>query len=151
MFDAETDEITVVPAKLFRTLVLLESTTMLIDAAGDGTAPGVDIVEAHFFERLTGTLGWLASCSYAGLLHMGAFYYASQLTAHAQLPRLSSVSGLREACRWWMDRAASGQRPLARPQALDAVEHPESALGIRLPIRRRCTGSSTSGSRFDAH
>jgi hypothetical protein len=109
-FDVESDELSIAPEKIFRTLVLLQSAVELIDATTAADAPaGIDAVDGRFVESLTGTLGWLAECSYAGLLHMGAFYYAAKVVARSSATRLSRISGFRAACSWWLDRAASGR------------------------------------------
>lgn len=108
-FDSESNELSAVPSKIFFTLTLLGVIVGVIDAALSGAAPGVDRVETQFVRQVTGTLGWLASCSYAGLLHMGPFYYATEVANGAVTPRLSRIAGLREACLWWLDRAASGR------------------------------------------
>jgi hypothetical protein len=95
-------------SKLFHTLTLLRSVVTLIDAAS-ATQCKADTVDSSFIESLTGTLGWLAWCSFTGMLHMGAFYYASRVASERGLIRLSRITGLREACQWWLDRAASGR------------------------------------------
>lgn len=107
--DTESNELTAIPVKILHTLTLLGVIIDAIDAASSGRAPTVDLVETQFIRQITGTLGWLAACSYAGLLHMGPFYYAVETAAGALAPRLSRISGLREACLWWIDRAVSGR------------------------------------------
>jgi hypothetical protein len=108
-FSIEGGMLTILLPKLHRTLVLLGLVAGLIDEALADPACTADVMEHRFLDRLAGTLGWLASCSYAGLLHMGPFYYAARVSASQRLPRLSRVDGLREACQWWLDRASSGR------------------------------------------
>jgi hypothetical protein len=114
-FDVDTNELKITGGALIRTFVLLSSTVGLIDAAASDMTAHVDVVDEHFVERLTGTLGWLAACSYAGLLHMGPFYYAASLTQRVRTPKLSLIAGLREACVWWLDRAALGREQSLGP------------------------------------
>ena len=108
-FDIESNTLMIVLSKLHRTLVLLGNVVGLIDAARADPTCTADVMEHRFLDMLTGTLGWLATCSYAGLLHMGPFYYAVRVAAFKRLPRLSRISGLYEACQWWLNRAASGR------------------------------------------
>jgi hypothetical protein len=108
-FDVNTNSIWIVLSKVHRTLLLLEIVVGLIDAATADATCSVDVMEHRFLDKLTGTLGWLASCSYVGLLHMGPFYYAVRAASRNRLPRLSRIDGLRAACVWWLSRAASGR------------------------------------------
>ena len=107
-FDIDSNVLMVILSNLHRTLVLLGAVARLIDAARDDPLSTADLMENRFLDILTGTLGWLASCSYAGLLHMGPFYYAARRAKHRRV-RLSRLTGLREACQWWLERAASGR------------------------------------------
>jgi hypothetical protein len=108
-FDVDGSMITILLPKLHRTLLLLAVVAGLIDAARADASCTADVMEHRFLDMLCGTLGWLASCSYAGLLHMGPFYYAVKVASSHHLPRLSRIDGLREACQWWLDRAQSGR------------------------------------------
>lgn len=108
-YDSVSGELSVDPLKLFQTLVTLGLAAGAIDTAAAGSAPGIDIVDASFVQQLTGTLGWLAACSFAGQLYMGPFYYAAQLASRLSSPQLSRIDGFRAACGWWLERAASGR------------------------------------------
>ena len=105
----DSDSIFIRSSKLYDTLVLLQVVTALIDAASVDHRGQYDTVDSNFVSMLAGTLCWLAWCSHAGLLHMGTFYYAARLAEERKVIRLSRISGLRSACQWWIDRAASGR------------------------------------------
>ena len=55
-------------------------------------------MERRVVQSLNGVMGWVASCTYVGMLHMGPFYYAVNISAGERTPRLSRIAGLQEAC-----------------------------------------------------
>jgi hypothetical protein len=107
--DLDSDSIVIRSSKLHHTLVLLQLVVTLVEAAERDATCLADTVDSTFVGMLTGTMGWLAWCSRAGLLHMGAFHYAARLAEERTVIRLSLINGLCQACQWWLDRASSGR------------------------------------------
>jgi len=148
--DTVAGTISIAPRKLHEVLTLLYLISAAIDAVKAGIAPGLDIVEKTFIEQVTGSLGWLASCTSTGLLYMGSFYHVVKISHGRTTPRLSRIPGFQSACKWWLERARIGRLqshksiPLASVPALRLAFDPTFNNEERAAL-------ATSATLSDAH
>jgi len=126
--DVNSSVIAILPLKLYRCLVLLEVVVGLIDYAIANPGTEADLVGPHWLEKLAGTIQWLAECTYSGRLHTAPFWYAAGEAARLPAFHLSRCSGLKAACRWWLDLAASGR--LRGHRSIALAELPDLRLAL---------------------
>lgn len=134
--DGESREISILPSKLYRTLVYLYLIAGLVDHVEAHPQSVADLVDGDILDSLAGTVQWLAECTYSGRLHTGPFWFAAREATRLGPIRLSKCGGLRSACAWWLDLVESGRLrghrliPLADVPSLRLALDPSYALPL---------------------
>ena len=145
--DAANRSIAVLPSSLFNALFRLHTVVLLTDAAADPTSPpGIDTVSHRWLDKLAGIVQWVAEGTYEGRLYTRALWHAVDAASQYPAgPRLAPRTGLADACRWWIARAASGTLRAHTFVPLSSV--PQLTMARILPT---AVVLQTDGTRFPA-